>query len=207
MSYCRYAASDPLHAAYHDFEYGFPLAGDAQLFERLMLEVNQAGLSWSTILKKRDNFRAAYHGFDIDRVAAYGARERQRLLRDAGIVRNRLKVNAAIENARRILQLREQHGSFRGWLDANHPLQIDQWVKLFKQTFVFTGGEITREFLLSTGYIPGAHQPDCAIYAHILKAKPPWTRSARGAHRKKKSPAQARPARAKDSVANRETRR
>jgi len=101
MSYCD-AASLPYHGPYHNEEYGFPVRSDHALFERLMLEINQAGLSWLTILKKRDGFRLAYHGFDVDRVARYGARDRARLLKDPGIIRNRLKVNAAIENARRI---------------------------------------------------------------------------------------------------------
>jgi len=141
-----------------------------------VLEINQAGLSWLTILKKRDNFRAAFDGFDIDRVAAYGKRERARLLRDEGIIRNELKVNAAIENARRILLLRESHGSFARWLDAHHPLKKEEWVKLFKKTFMFTGGEITGEFLISTGYLPGAHVAACPVFARIAKKNPPWMR-------------------------------
>jgi DNA-3-methyladenine glycosylase I len=105
MSYCDVAPGHPVHAPYHDHEYGFPLEGDDELLERLALEINQAGLSWLTILKKRDAFRAAFHGFDVDRVAAYGEEDRARLLADAGIIRNRLKVDAVIENARRIQQL------------------------------------------------------------------------------------------------------
>lgn len=142
-----------------------------------MLEINQAGLSWLTILKKRENFRAAFDGFDVDRVAAYGKKERSRLILDAGIIRNQLKINAAIENARRIVQIRDSNGSFARWLDAHHPLTKDEWVKLFRKTFVFTGGEITGEFLLSTGYLPGAHVPECPIYARVAKKNPPWMRS------------------------------
>ena len=142
-----------------------------------MLEINQAGLSWLTILQKRERFKVAYDGFDPARVAAYGSRERARLLRDAGIIRNRLKVDAAIENARRVLALREQHGSFAAWLDAQHPLSKEEWVKLFKQTFRFTGGEITGEFLLSTGYLPGAHERTCPAFARIARLKPPWLRA------------------------------
>ncbi|MGD9744491.1 MAG: DNA-3-methyladenine glycosylase I, partial [Dongiaceae bacterium] len=160
MSYCDAAPGHPFHGPYHEAEYGFPLKGDAALFERLVLEINQAGLSWLTILKKRDAFRAAYAGFDIDKVAAFKAKDRNRLLKDAGIIRNRLKVEAAIENARRLQAIRESHGSFAGWLDAHHPLPKEQWVKLFKQTFRFTGGEIVGEFLMSTGYLPGAHRVD-----------------------------------------------
>lgn len=175
-SYCDFAREDPLHRAYHDREYGFPEQDEARLFERLMLEINQAGLSWALMLKKRENFRAAFDGFAVDKVARYGERERQRLLADAGIVRNRLKINAAIENAKRIQLLRDSHGSFAAWLAAQHPRPLEDWRKLFKKTFVFTGGEIVREFLLSIGYLPGAHKVGCPIQARILKLEPPWVR-------------------------------
>ena len=179
MSYCDVAPGQPFHGPYHDTEYGFPLRDDDALFERLVLEINQAGLSWLTILKKRDNFRAAYDRFDVARVARYGRRERTRLLRDAGIIRNRLKVDAAIENARRLRSLRETDGSFASWLDAHHPLGRPEWVKLFKKTFRFTGGEITGEFLISTGYLPGAHLKSCPVYAKVLRLDPPWAAAAR----------------------------
>jgi len=179
MSYCTIAPGHPLHGPYHDREYGFPISDDAALFERLVLEINQAGLSWLTILNKRDNFRQAFDRFDLDTVAAYGPRDRERLLGDPGIIRNRLKVDAAIENAKRLIEIRRNHGSFAAWLDANHPLDKPAWVKLFKQTFAFTGGEITGEFLLSTGYLPGAHDESCPVYRKIAKLKPPWMRAAR----------------------------
>ncbi|MBP2309869.1 DNA-3-methyladenine glycosylase I [Azospirillum melinis] len=174
LTYCAAAPGHPHHGPYHDGEYGFPSSDDRVLFERLVLEINQAGLSWLTILKKRDAFRAAFDGFDIDRVAAYGEAERARLLADAGIIRNRLKVDAVIENARRIVALRETHGSFDGWLRAHHPLSKAEWVKLFGRTFRFTGGEIVGEFLMSLGYLPGAHQADCPVQAVVLELNPPW---------------------------------
>ncbi len=174
MSYCVASRGHPWHGPYHDREYGFPIADDDRLFERLVLEINQAGLSWLTVLKKKENFRDAFDGFDIDRVAAYGEDDRARLLADAGIIRNRLKVAAAIENARRIQGLRASHGGFKAWLDAHHPLDKPAWVKLFKQTFKFTGGEITGEFLMSTGYLPGAHDEDCPVHAEIAALDPPW---------------------------------
>jgi len=177
MSYCSLAPGDPWHGPYHDREYGFPAREESVLFERLVLEINQAGLSWLTILKKREAFRAAYHGFDVDRVAAYAARDRARLLGDPGIVRNRSKIEAAIENARRIQRLRQEAGGFAAWLDSHHPLPKPEWVKLFRRTFRFTGGEITGSFLLSLGYLPGAHQPDCPVYARVLRRRPPWARS------------------------------
>jgi DNA-3-methyladenine glycosylase I len=177
VTYCRIAPAHPFHGPYHDREYGFPLREDAALFERLVLEINQAGLSWLTILKKRPAFVAAYDGFDPTRVAAYGRRERARLLRDAGIVRNRLKVDAAIENARRVLALGAEFGSFAAWLDAHHPRPRPEWIALFKRTFRFTGGEITGEFLMSTGYLPGAHDTSCPVFARIARRKPPWMRA------------------------------
>ncbi|HSA57082.1 MAG TPA: DNA-3-methyladenine glycosylase I [Gemmatimonadaceae bacterium] len=173
-TYCD-AATQPFHGPYHDTEYGFPVRDDRVLFERLVLEINQAGLSWLTILKKREGFSRAYHGFDLERVARYGARDRARLLRDPGIIRNRLKVDAAIENAKRILAIRRERGSFVAWLDAHHPLDRDAWRRLFKRTFVFTGGEIVNEFLVSTGYLSGAHVQSCPVYAKVLALRPPWT--------------------------------
>src|SRR5881409_2671927 len=110
-TYCDAAPSHEWHGPYHDREYGFPLESDVELFERLMLEINQAGLSWLTILKKREAFRQAYGGFDPTVVAGYGKRDRARLLKDAGIIRNRLKIDAAIANARTVLKLRSTHGS------------------------------------------------------------------------------------------------
>lgn len=176
-TYCNLAPRHPDHGPYHDHDYGFPLGDDNLLFERLILEINQAGLSWLTILRKRDAFRRAYSGFHIPTVAAYDDADRARLLNDAGIIRNRLKVDAAIENARRIMALRREYGSFAGWLDAHHPLDRQQWTKLFKKTFRFTGGEIVNEFLMSTGYLPGAHHERCPVYAQVVAANPPWCRS------------------------------
>jgi DNA-3-methyladenine glycosylase I len=176
-TYCSIASSHPWHGPYHDREYGFPLTTDAELFERLVLEINQAGLSWLTILKKRDAFRRAYGRFDPAVVAGYRAADRRRLLADAGIIRNQLKIDAAIANAQRILELREVHGSFAGWLESHHPLSKGEWVSLFKRTFRFTGGEIVGEFLMSIGYLPGAHDPTCPVYQRILKRRPPWART------------------------------
>lgn len=175
--YCDIAPGHPYHGPYHNTEYGFPMREDAALLERLALEINQAGLSWLTVLKKREAFARGFKGFNPATVARYGERERARLLADPAIIRNRLKINAVIENARRILALREIHGSFAGWLDAHHPLSKEDWTRLFKKTFVFTGGEIVGEFLMSIGYLPGAHHPDCPVYARILRRKPPWLRA------------------------------
>jgi len=177
MSYCRYCLENPQdswNVPYHDTQYGFPLDSDDELFGRLLLEINQAGLSWLTILKKAEGFRRAYSEFSIDAVAAYGPADFDRLLADPGIIRNRLKIAAAVENARRLLEIRASHGSFSGWLQAHHPLSKDEWTKLFKKTFRFTGGEIVNEFLMSTGWLPGAHEPSCPAYAKVLAFGPPW---------------------------------
>ena len=176
-TYCDYCLSHPedtYNRVYHDTQYGFPLQDDNLLFERLILEINQAGLSWITILKKADKFRTAYSGFDIDKIASYDQTDRERLLNDAGIIRNRLKVNAVIENAQRIQGLRSEYGSFKGWLDSHHPQTLENWIKLFKRNFIFTGGEIVNEFLMSTGYLPGAHTPDCPVYEAVIAKRPPW---------------------------------
>lgn len=178
-SYCEAVERgniDALHKKYHDEEYGFPLDSDDALFERLVLEINQAGLSWLTILKKKDNFNKAFNGFDIDKVSRYNKKEIQRLLNDAGIIRNRLKIEATIENAKRIKALQKEFGSFRKWLDHYHPKSKEEWVRIFKQHFKFTGGEIVNEFLMSTGYLPGAHIASCSVYKKVLKKKPAWGR-------------------------------
>jgi DNA-3-methyladenine glycosylase I len=178
-TYCDYCLSHPedVHnRTYHDTEYGFPLQDDNLLFERLILEINQAGLSWITILRKAENFRKAYHNFNIAKVAKYGEKDVNRLLSDAGIIRNRLKINAAIVNAQKILKLQKECGSFRNWLDRHHPLTKEEWVKLFKKTFVFTGGEIVNEFLMSTGYLAGAHDESCPVYKKVASLRPAWMR-------------------------------
>ena len=176
-SYCDAVAkmdkTNP-HCHYHDFEYGFPISDDNELFGRLLLEINQAGLSWTTIINKKDNFRKAYSNFDLSKVANYTQKDRERLLGDAGIIRNKLKVNAAIYNANQILVLQKEFGSFKEWLDTHHPKPKEAWVKLFKKTFKFTGGEITNEFLMSTGYLKGAHIETCPIYKKTLASEPAW---------------------------------
>ena len=157
---------------YHDQFYGFPIADDDELFGRLILEINQAGLSWETILKKQENFRKAYKDFKIKKIAAFNEGDFERLMNDAGIIRNRLKIIAAIENAKTLLQIQKEFGSFKNWLDHYHPKTKEEWVKIFKTTFKFTGGEIVNEFLMSTGYLAGAHTDSCKIYKKVVKAKP-----------------------------------
>jgi DNA-3-methyladenine glycosylase I len=126
-------------------------------------------------LKKAENFRLAYDGFDVEKIAHYGEEDRVRLLNDPGVIRNRLKINAAIVNAQRIMELNKEYGSFKKWLDTHHPSSLEEWTKLFKKTFVFTGGEIVREFLVSTGYLEGAHTEDCYIYGQVKAKRPAWS--------------------------------
>jgi DNA-3-methyladenine glycosylase I len=178
-SYCEAVwqmADDGVHRAYHDQEYGFPIFDDDMLFGRLVLEINQAGLSWTTILNKKDGFFKAYEGFCLRKVAAYGEADTARLLADPAIIRNRLKITAAIHNAQVILELQQTHGSFKAWIDLHHPKTKAEWVKIFKQTFKFTGGEIVNEFLMSTGYLPGAHIESCPIHRRILEFEPAYLR-------------------------------
>lgn len=177
-SYCRAMkdeAAGSVNKIYHDTEYGFAVSVDDELFERLILEINQAGLSWTTILKKRQHFRNAYASFSIAKVAAFDEERQAQLLEDEGIIRNALKIRATIYNARVILKLQETHGSFTTWLRAQNCATLTQWVALFKETFTFTGGEITKEFLRSTGYIEGAHEKSCPMYNKVLQINPHWT--------------------------------
>ena len=175
--YCDVAPGHPVHGPYHDREYGFPLKKEDALFERLALEINQAGLSWILILKRRPALRRAFDNFSVDKVARYGRPQINRLLKDEGVIRNRRKIEAVIENARRIRDIRTGYGSFAAWIEHHHPLGKADWVKLFKKTFVFTGGEVTNEFLMSIGYLPGAHHPGCPVYARIAVLGPAWMRS------------------------------
>lgn len=177
-NYCTTAPGHPLHGPYHDREYGFPARADDVLFERMVLEINQAGLSWELMLRKRDAFHTAYEGYDLERIARYGEAERARLLADAGIIRNRRKIDAVIRNAQTAIALRDRYGSLADWLDAQHPLPPADWVKLMRKTFAFMGPEVVGEFLMSLGYLPGAHREDCPVHHTIATLDPPWRRSA-----------------------------
>ena len=180
MTYCEFVNNlskedNNPNKDYHDNHYGFPIVDDNELFERLVLEINQAGLSWLTILKKQNNFKEAYNYFDIKTVANYSDKDIERLLNDKGIIRNKLKINAAIHNAQVIVGLQNEFGSFKNWIDSHHPKTKEEWVKIFKKTFKFTGGEIVNEFLMSTGYLSGAHDINCPIHSKVLGLKPAWS--------------------------------
>jgi DNA-3-methyladenine glycosylase I len=176
---CNWAGSDPLYIAYHDHEWGVPLHDDRRLFEMLILEGAQAGLSWITILRKRDNYRAAFDGFDPHKMARYGARKVQSLLDDPGIVRNRLKIAAAINNAKLLLELQEKEVSFDEYLwryvdgrpivNAWHslkevpprtPLSDAISKDLARRGFKFVGSTICYAFMQAVGMV-NDHTTDC----------------------------------------------
>lgn len=177
MSYCNYChqlPSSDLNRVYHDQHYGFFIEDDNALFGRLILEINQAGLSWVTILKKEENFRKAFDQFSITKIANYNQDKIDDLLQDAGIIRNKLKIHAVIKNANQLLLLQKEHGSFLNWLKINHPKNKEEWVCLFKKNFKFVGGEIVNEFLMSIGFLAGAHSKDCPIYQKQQEKNPVW---------------------------------
>jgi DNA-3-methyladenine glycosylase I len=177
MSYCTFCSGreeDDYHRIYHDNHYGFPIEDDDELFGRLLLEINQAGLSWDLMLKKEAHFRAAFDQFSIEKVAQYDDEKIDELMNNAGIVRNKLKIRAAIYNAQQLVQLKRDLGSFKQWLDNHHPKSKEEWTKLFKKSFKFVGGEIVNEFLMSTGYLKGAHDETCSIYSKTINNYPKW---------------------------------
>ena len=176
---CAWPGDDPLYCAYHDKEWGVPLHDDQRLFEFLILEGAQAGLSWITILRKRENYRAAFDGFDPARIARYNADKIESLLQDAGIVRNRLKVEAAVNNARKFLEVQKEFGSFdrfiwqfvdgrpkqNKWrrlaeIPASTPESDAMSKELRKRGFKFTGSTICYAHMQATGMV-NDHTIDC----------------------------------------------
>ena len=184
---CEWCGSDPLYVAYHDNEWGVPSHDDRHLFEMLILEGAQAGLSWLTILRRRENYRAAFHGFDPAKIAAYSPRDVQRLMADSGIVRNRLKIEAAIRNARGALRIKERHGSLNtffwryvdgtskrnAWRSTNElPVRTEQSDALGKDLkqfgFNFVGSTICYAFMQTVGMV-NDHLVGCFRYDEIAK--------------------------------------
>ena len=169
-SYCNFVNVLPdnnVHKIYHDTQYGFQIDSDNELFGRLILEINQAGLSWNTILNKQNNLRIAFSYFDIQKIANYNEVDIVRLLSDSGIIRNKLKIESIIFNAQKIVDLQNESHSFYSWLESHYPMELKEWIKLFKKVFKFTGREITKEFLTSTGYLKGAHIESCPIFQKV----------------------------------------
>jgi DNA-3-methyladenine glycosylase I len=179
---CAWTGSDPRYVAYHDEEWGVPVHDDRRLFEMLVLEGAQAGLSWLTILRKREGYRRAFHGFDVERVAAYSRADMERLLTDAGIVRHRLKIEAAVRNARGVLVIREEYGSLDSflWRYVDHRPRQNAWKSpaeipartelsdrmskdLQKRGFNFVGSTVCYAFMQAVGMV-NDHIVDCFRY-------------------------------------------
>ena len=184
---CAWCGNDPLYMAYHDYEWGVPVHDDRLLFEHLVLDGAQAGLSWLTILKKRENYRKAFDAFDFESVARYGQKDVVRLLNDAGIVRNRLKIESAIVNARGFLEIREEYGSLdaflwryvggapvqNAWKDLSEVPATSQASDsmskdLKKRGFKFVGSTICYAFMQASGMV-NDHVTDCFRYKTIKK--------------------------------------
>jgi len=175
--YCKIAKNHPFHGPYHDKEYGFPISNESELFERLVMEIFQAGLSWLLILKKREAFRLVFDDFNIEKIVLYNQEDVVRISKNPKIIRNKKKIQATIFNAKRFIDLRDSHGGFAHWLNSIHPSNEEDWIALFRKTFRFTGPSVVREFLKSTGYLPGAHQRDCPVFEVINRLNPPWKKN------------------------------
>ncbi len=172
--YCNYVSKlkdeNDVDKIYHDNHYGVRIEDDNELFGRLIMEINQAGLSWRTILIKEKGFRNAYNNFDIKKVAKYNEKDFLRLMSDIKIIRNKLKINAAIYNAQEIIKIQKEFGSFRKFLDFHakeNKNNKNLWLKLFKKYFKFVGGEIVGEFLLSLDMLSGNHDKNCIVKKKI----------------------------------------
>jgi DNA-3-methyladenine glycosylase I len=160
---CSWCGGDPLLEHYHDTEWGVPEHDDDRLFERLALQIFQAGLNWKMILLKRPALKKAFRDFDIDRVARFDARSVNRLMNDAGIIRNRKKIEAVIENAKRLREIRKEYGSFDAWI-AGLSSGLAGLQKEFRNRFAFMGPEITRMFVMNIGKVWGVHERKCFRY-------------------------------------------
>jgi DNA-3-methyladenine glycosylase I len=182
---CAWCPDDPLYVAYHDTEWGVPLHDERRLFEMLVLEGAQAGLSWRTVLRKRENYRRAFDGFDPERIAAYGEKDIGRLLADPGIIRNRIKIRAAVGNARAYLDVCEAFGSFDRyvWQFVDYTPKQNSWKmvsevpastqesdamsrNLKKRGFTFVGSTICYAYMQSVGMV-NDHTVDCFRYDEI----------------------------------------
>jgi len=186
-SRCKWCEKDSLYIKYHDTEWGVPLHDEQQLFEFLMLETFQAGLSWITILRKRENFRKAFDNFDVKKIAQYDEHKIQALLQDTGIIRNKLKVRAAVSNAQAFLKLQKEFGSFDNYVWAfvnGKPIQ-NKWISvkelpgktklsdqlskdLKKRGFKFVGSTIVYAYMQATGMV-NDHAVDCFRHEEVSK--------------------------------------
>ena len=184
---CEWVGGDPLMIEYHDKEWGVPLHDDTKLFEFLVLDAMQAGLSWITILKKRENFRRAFDNYDVNKIANYDQTKIQELLENKGIIRNRLKINAAVQNAKMFLQTQQEFGSFDSyiWQFVGGTTIKNAWAKLSdlppntpesdamsldmkKRGFSFVGSTICYAFMQAAGMV-NDHTVDCFRYSEVAK--------------------------------------
>jgi len=188
---CEWCGSDPLYIAYHDAEWGIPVHNDRLLFEFLILEGAQAGLSWLTILKKRENYRKAFHAFEVERIARYTEADMTRLLADSGIVRNRLKIESVIKNARGVLDIREEYGALDSYLwryvdgvpkqnawgsmaelPAKTAMSEAMSKDLKKRGFNFVGPTICYAFMQAVGMV-NDHTTDCFRHEGVKRLAQP----------------------------------
>lgn len=184
---CAWGTKDPLYIQYHDEEWGIPEHDDQKLFEKIVLEGAQSGLSWITILKRRENYRKAFENFEIEKVAAYSETDIERLVNDAGIIRNRRKIESAINNAKRVLEIQQEYGSFDAFLGsfvggkpiANHWKSLSEvpatspeseaMAKALKKSgFTFVGATTCYALMQAMGMV-NDHTVDCFRYAEIAK--------------------------------------
>jgi DNA-3-methyladenine glycosylase I len=192
-SRCRWCGAAPEFLAYHDTEWGFPVSDDYRLFEKLCLEGFQSGLSWRTILAKRENFRAAFHDFDFDRIARFTRRDIERLLKDAGIVRHRGKIEAVVNNAQRARELVGREGSLAGYVwryepgedelaepqtVSTSPASIALSKDLKKQGWKFVGPTTVYAFMQAMGLI-NDHVAECVVRARVAQARKGFRRPGR----------------------------
>ncbi|MBI5475628.1 MAG: DNA-3-methyladenine glycosylase I [Ignavibacteriales bacterium] len=184
---CSWCGTDEMYIVYHDEEWGVPIHDDRHLFELLTLEGAQAGLSWLTILKKRENYKKAFHNFNIKKVAGYSVKDVQRLLMNSGIVRNRLKVESTITNAKAVLKIQKEYGSFDSyiWQFVNYKPRQNNWSTIKQlpshttesdamskdlkaRGFKFIGSTICYAFMQAVGMV-NDHTADCFRYKEIKK--------------------------------------
>ncbi|MCH8125124.1 DNA-3-methyladenine glycosylase I [candidate division KSB1 bacterium] len=184
---CEWVSSDPLYIDYHDSEWGVPVYDDQKLFEAVILDGFQAGLSWLTILRKRENFRKAFDDFDATLITNYDQKKINELLNDAGIIRNKLKVRAAVTNAQAYLEIQKEFGSFEKyiWQFTDHKMKINHWQSLKeipaktaesdemskdmkKRGFKFVGSTICYAFMQAVGMV-NDHTTDCFRYDEVIK--------------------------------------
>ena len=167
---CGWCIGDPLYEKYHDEEWGVPVKDDETLFEFLMLETFQAGLSWITVLRKRENFRIAFDNFDFNTISNYSEEKLENLIQDTGIIRNKLKIKATVTNAQAFIKIREEFGSFSKYICNFTPLSDQISKDLKKRGFKFVGTTVIYAHMQATGMV-NDHEVGCFRYKEVLIGK------------------------------------